>query len=346
LLDRITETSRASSQYVLPDEDIEVKVSSFFSKIKEPVLANPSLTFSGDIRTTKLYPSPLPDVFKGEQIVLAGRYSGNGDSAVTIEGTVNGTTRKFTYEVRFPTESSDNEFIPRLWATRRVGYLLDEIRLHGENSELRDEVTELARKYGIVTPYTAYLIVEDETRRRVPMASRSMQDLSKDKFVLDEASRSWSELNTRREGDRAVAGSQYNMELKTATAAPESVGSFSGGGGGRGGHADAANRSLGLPAGNAPMSATPAAPEVRARKQLVEYSQQSRFVNGRNFFQNGAQWTDAEVQKNPDAKRVRLQFGTPEYFTFASKNSRALPWLALGQNIQFVLDGTVYEIYE
>ena len=108
-----------------------------------------------------------PDLFKGEQLVLAGRYSGHGNSAIIIEGMVNGATRKYTYEVKFPEESSDHEFIPRLWATRRVGYLLDEIRLHGENAELRDEVTELARKYGIVTPYTAYLIVEDEARRGV-----------------------------------------------------------------------------------------------------------------------------------------------------------------------------------
>ena len=87
---------------------------------------------------------------------------------------MNGAARKFTYEVRFPEETAENEFIPRLWATRRVGYLLDEIRLHGENSELRDEVTELARKYGIVTPYTAYLIVEDESQRNVPVRLRSL----------------------------------------------------------------------------------------------------------------------------------------------------------------------------
>src|SRR6267142_2086493 len=65
-------------------------------------------------------------------------------------------------------------------AIRRVGYLLDEIRLHGENAELRDEVTELARKYGIVTPYTAYLIMEDEQRRRVPLPMRSLPQLRED----------------------------------------------------------------------------------------------------------------------------------------------------------------------
>ena len=181
LLDRITEDTRAVSQYVLPEEDLEVKVSNFFSKIKEPVLTNPTLKFTGGIRATRLYPSPLPDLFKGEQLVLVGRYSGKGDAAVMVEGAVNGAARKFAYEVNFPDDASENEFIPRLWATRRVGYLLDEIRLHGENAELRDEVTELARKYSIVTPYTAYLILEDETHRNVPARMRSLQGFGGDR---------------------------------------------------------------------------------------------------------------------------------------------------------------------
>src|SRR5262249_34197093 len=120
LLDKITEETRAFSQYVLPEEDLEVKVSNFFSKIKEPVLANPSLKLSGDIRISKLYPSPLPDLFKGEQLVLVGRYTGHGDSAVLIEGNVNSASRKFSYETKFSEENFENDFIPRLWATRRV----------------------------------------------------------------------------------------------------------------------------------------------------------------------------------------------------------------------------------
>ena len=146
LLDKITEETRGFSQYVLPEEDLEVKVSNFYSKIKEPVLANPTIKFTGDVRATSLYPSPLPDLFKGEQLVLVGRFAGKGDSAVIIDGSVNGDKKQFTYEVTFSGGAENNEFIPRLWATRRVGYLLDEIRLHGENAELRDEVTDPGAK--------------------------------------------------------------------------------------------------------------------------------------------------------------------------------------------------------
>src|SRR5206468_4922656 len=223
LLDRIAEDTRAFSQYVLPEEDIEVKVSNFFAKIKDPVLTNPTLAFTGDIRATKLYPSPLPDLFKGEQLVLVGRYGGAGASAVVIEGTVNGAKRKFSYDVKFASEPTEHDFIPRLWATRRVGYLLEEIRLHGENAELKDEVTELARKYSIVTPYTAYLIVEDEARRGVPLLSQTMPQLQQDTKARDASGAYYNRLMMERNGLGPVTRSRSELALKSATTADSAV---------------------------------------------------------------------------------------------------------------------------
>jgi Ca-activated chloride channel family protein len=333
LLDKITEETHGFSQYVLPEEDLEVKVSSFFSKIKEPVLANPTLKFSGEVRAAKLYPSSLPDLFKGEQVVLLGRYSGQGDSAAVLEGMINGGTRKFAYDVKFPEEASENDFIPRLWATRRVGYLLDEVRLHGENAELRDEITELARKYGIVTPYTAYLIVEDEKRRDLPMPMRSMQRLEEDRSAREEAAESWHQFATASGGDAGVASALSGLALKSANAvAPATAG------------ADAAfARRYGLTRGLGSATVTTPLPD---QARVVQYSQQSQFVAGKNFFQNGNQWLDSAIQKMPDAKRVRIQFGSQDYFDLLAKQPQTAPWLALGQNVQFVWNGTVYEIYE
>lgn len=339
LLDKITEETRAVSQYVLAEEDLELKVSNFFSKIKDPVLANPTLKFTGDVRVTKLYPSPLPDLFRGDQLGLVGRYSGRGDAAVILEGTVSGVTRKFTYEVRFAREADDHEFIPRLWATRRVGYLLDEIRLHGENAELREEVTELARRYNIVTPYTAYLIVEDEDRRRVPTSLQSLPRIQSDGAVRREAAANWDAFKAQKDGEKAVAGARYGDALKYA-ATPEAALSASGA---------EADRALGL--GSAfreryGLGSSVAAPATASNERLAQYAQQGRFIAGKNFFQNNTQWVDEAAQKFQNAKRQRIQFNSPEYFAFAAKERRALPWLALGQNVQFVLDDTLYEIYE
>jgi Ca-activated chloride channel homolog len=336
LLDRIAEETRAFNQYVLPEEDLEVKVSSFFSKIKEPVLTDPELKFTGDIRVTKLYPRPLPDLFRGEQLIVVGRYSGHGNSAVVIEGKVNGQTRQFSEDVKFPDESSENDFIPKLWATRRVGYLLDEIRLHGESTELRDEVTELARKYGIVTPYTAYLIAEDEAQRRVPVAMQSLPQLNQDQGATEFARQNWDSFKNERDGEKALAGARFGYSLKSAN------GGFAGGAPA----AAEANRALGI-SGSVPlMSTTMRSADSNIR--LAQYSNegQGRFVAGRNAFQNGNQWIDSLIQKQPNAKHVRIQFDSTEYFALAAKESQALPWLALGPNVQFVLNGAVYEIYE
>ena len=112
-----------------------------------------------------------------------GRYSGKGGSAAVIEGTINGEQKKFAATMlSFPAESTEHDFIPRLWATRRVGYLLDQIRLHGENGELRDEVTDLARKYEHRhAVHEAYLITEDESRRGLALNGQSLPMLSSDR---------------------------------------------------------------------------------------------------------------------------------------------------------------------
>jgi len=338
LLDKITETTRAVSQYVLPEEDLEVKVSSFFAKIKDPVLANPTLKFPDDVRVTKLYPSSLPDLFRGDQLVLVGRYSGHGDAAIVLEGLVNGARRKFTYEINFPRVEERHEFVPRLWATRRVGYLLDEIRLHGENAELRDEVTELARQYGIVTPYTAYLIVEDEARRNVPLARQSLPRLYSDRDARQEASANWNEFKQQRDGNQAVSGARYGYELKHA-AAPSAAADLA---------RVEANRALGVSSTlpGVGVSPLPASLAGDSKTRLAQLSQQGRFVAGKNFYQNNGQWVDAAVQNFSSAKRERIQFNSDAYFDLVAKKPNVLPWLALGQNVQFVLGDTLYEIYE
>src|SRR6185436_5558793 len=131
LLDRIADSTRAASNYVLPDEDIEVKVSNFYAKVKEPVMTDLKVAFGDKVKVSELYPSKLPDLFKGDTLLLFGRYSGDGASSVKITGSVGGEEKAFAEDVKFTDDDSSKDFIPRLWATRRVGWLLDEIRLHG-----------------------------------------------------------------------------------------------------------------------------------------------------------------------------------------------------------------------
>jgi Ca-activated chloride channel family protein len=161
LLDTIAQDNRGASSYVHPHESIEEDVSSFYAKVSMPLLADIQLDF-GDLRVEDTYPYPLPDLFAGTQLVMVGRYREGGRTDVVLSGEVNGEEQRFVYEnLRF-TDRGGEDFIPRLWATRKIGYLLNEIRLHGEGRELVDEIVDLSVRYGIMTPYTSFLVEEEQ----------------------------------------------------------------------------------------------------------------------------------------------------------------------------------------
>ncbi|MBL8799101.1 MAG: VWA domain-containing protein [Planctomycetia bacterium] len=162
-LDQLAENTKAIPTFVRPAEDIEVKTSALFKKISHPVLANLKLTVVGDkVGLNEIYPPQLPDLFHGGQVTVIGRYTGNGPVAIKLTGTVGKETKEFVYETTFAAKTGDEKsFVEDLWARRKVGYLLDQIRLNGEKGELVEEVKTLAKKYGIATPYTSYLVVPD-----------------------------------------------------------------------------------------------------------------------------------------------------------------------------------------
>jgi Ca-activated chloride channel family protein len=174
LLDQLADNTRAVSTYVRPAEDIETKVTSLYGKISHPVLANVRLTSSPNVRLHEVYPIQLPDLFYGSQLVVLGKYSGQGGaSSVKLTGQIGSETKEFAYDVTFPEKTSQpREFVEDLWARRKVGYLLDQIRTHGEQKEVMEELMTLAKRYGIATPYTSHLIVPDAPTPVVSTAPR------------------------------------------------------------------------------------------------------------------------------------------------------------------------------
>jgi Ca-activated chloride channel family protein len=165
LLDSVAENHRGASGYVRPEEAIDEKVSAFYAKVSTPLLADLEIDF-GRVDVQDLYPYPLPDLFAGTQLLMVGRYRDGGNTAITLQGEVNGLPQSFVHDdVRFEQEGGE-EFIARLWATRKIGYLLQQVRLHGEQGELVDEIVELSIRYGIITPYTSFLVEETEMALR------------------------------------------------------------------------------------------------------------------------------------------------------------------------------------
>lgn len=161
LLDTLVEEHQGSSSYVRPGERIDEAVSAFYARVSTPLLTDVALRVEG-VAIEEVYPQPLPDIFAGTQLVVVGTYREPGSADLMLSGEVNGESRTYVYpEQAFRAEGGD-AFLPRLWATRKIGYLLNQIRLHGEDPELVQAIVDLSIRYGIVTPYTSYLITEDD----------------------------------------------------------------------------------------------------------------------------------------------------------------------------------------
>lgn len=162
-LDRLGEIGSGDSDYVRPEEDIEVKVSSFFAKVTSPILSSLKLAFDG-ADVYDIYPKEFPDLFKGSQLVITGRFRGNGAGTVRLTGMANGDKESFSLGTKFA-DDNGNSFVPRIWAARKIGYLVDQMRLAGNpggKQEVINEIVRLSRDYGIITEYTSFLVDERE----------------------------------------------------------------------------------------------------------------------------------------------------------------------------------------
>ncbi len=216
LLDRLARENSGASEYVRPEEDIEVAVSRVFSRIASPVLTNVELRFefdgpwSGPAPISRTYPASSFDLFAGEQLVVVGRYRRFGAAKAALSGSIGTDLKTFDFPVEFVEKSGDQSlaFVEKLWATRRIGELIDQLDLDGPNQELVNELVALSTRHGILTPYTSFLA--DETVRP-DVASPSNQALAGRELEL---------LVRNAEGRGGVAQRGAKQALKGASSTP------------------------------------------------------------------------------------------------------------------------------
>ena len=316
LLDKITEQTKAYRTYISENEDIEIKISNFYDKVQSPVLTSLSVSFSGGIRKFQTYPNNLPNLFKGSGITIFGRYSGSGNSVIKLTGMIKGERKSFSIKADFSSDNDEYDFIPPLWASRRIGYLLDQIRLNGEDKELVDEITQLAREHGIVTPYTSYLIMEDEEIRiRRNQLVDDFQTLPPAPELRKNTSEDFDAMKIE-SGAYSIRASEELQGLNQASNYSETKQ-----GGGRMNYKDAEGLEKNL-------------------------TQQVKNIQGRAVYQSGKFWIDSELQNQKAKKQKRIQFNSDEFFKLLKDKPETSQFLALGQNVRFYYDNTFYEIYE
>lgn len=148
---------------------------SLLGKLRFPALVDLRI---GDtpVSLYQVFPTQLPDLFYGEELVVFGRYRGKGSGEVVVTGRRIGRQERITVSATFPTSEPGNDFIPRLWAARQIGELTRQIRLEGAAPSLVAQVRELGLRYGILTEYTSYLVQEPTEVVGVPTGPTPLRE--------------------------------------------------------------------------------------------------------------------------------------------------------------------------
>ncbi|MBW3542010.1 MAG: VIT and VWA domain-containing protein [Planctomycetes bacterium] len=324
LLDFLALDHRGEADYILPEEKIEDKIGRFFDRVGSPLMTDLKLEFEG-LEVKDLYPQKIPDVFKGEQVIVYGRYTGHGTKTVKLSGNVGGQRKTFEYTLEFPEYSDEdkNSFVPRLWAGRKVDFLLSELRKAGPDNmdqELVDEVTYLAKRYGIVTPYTSFLVADDLVAEGVPGAG-SAGPLPTAGFARGRILEKLSE-------DRAANEPAASSELKLgAVRDAKDVGDI--------------RRKLGRGGDGAFYYAV----EEELRKQGREASALTvvRYIGARTFYQRNGVWYDSRLDAEKQKDLTTVKLGSTEYFDLLEQDERLAKYLALG-DVVLEVKGRWYRI--
>ena len=330
LLDKLVLQNGGRSDYVKPAEPIEAKVSSLYRKIRNPVMTRLEVALQG-VRLHQRYPRDLGDLFEGDQMIVTGRYAardvaslpGSGGARrgmLVVKGVYEGRERAFEYPVEIGTRVRDMRFafVEKIWAVRRVGYLLDQIQLHGKSKEVVDELIRLSRTHGIMTPYTSFL-ADETTRLHLPAAVRGQ---------AERAARRLGKLST---GGGAQRWAHARRRLNYAERAPQAA---SGPG----------KKDMAAMFGNRLQD------QYEAEK--VEYVAGVRTVGNQALYRRGRVWIAAEaadLDLAADAARIQVvRRFSDEYFTLIRQNTimenQVMASQQAGEELVIQLRGQTYRI--
>jgi len=347
-LDSVAQRTGGVGDYFRDGAEMERRLSAFYDRVAFPILTDLELALPG-VQSFDIFPRDLGHLYRGSQLLVVGRYRGGGPARVSLEGrdATGGERQSFAYPVNFPLEEARNAFLPRIWATRKIGFLLDQIRLEGEEPELRREVVTLARQFGIVTPYTSYLVIEDEAMPPglVPEAVEETPPPVRFQFEVDEAQGALRQPS--RDSSTSSGGGGAPSRPSPAPMAREAgaAGDFAS-------FEEAAVQPAPPPAASRrSMPAVQTSPSGgdgeqgrrlsrRLRRmresERVEHGTAIRYVEGRAFRQVHGAWVDPGYRRSMRTLHVRS--GTTGWIAILRERPDLRRILALGDRVAFVLD--------
>ncbi len=343
LLDKLARENYGLTEYVRPDEDIELRVNRLYARIESPVLTGATCRFvfegmtpaEGDA-VSRVYPSGEFDLFAGEQVVFVGRYKKSGPGKLVIEGTLGSAKTKYEFPVNFAEKSADSScaFVEKLWAVRRVGEILDQIDLKGKNEELVRELVELATRHGIVTPYTSFM-ADDRTSLTDLRANAAHASERLDAFAATDGKSGFAQRNIKQSLQLAK---NYDAPMQTneKSFAEVSDGAFPA--------LQSPTDGLGFGVGGRTASGAVAGTGLKAAKREFDQSQNAiRQIGLKTFYNREGVWTDPSVTPEQKKQARRVKQFSDEYFKLVDRAGRDLAqYLAVSEPVLFNAEGETY----
>lgn len=341
LLDKLAEMNRGARDYVRPEESIEAKVSTLYQKVDKPALTDVRIEWRG-VEGHQLYPSPVTDIFYGSELTLMGRFKGSGTGKLIITGKAGAATQRFEFPVNFPDKDERHAFLPRLWANLKVAHELDALRLAGgaPSPEAIESLVRLAKRYGIVTPYTSFLITEegfDMTRARGE-AERSVRAMNQAAQVSGFSGGAGRAREAQRDsGWLAGAADAFKFgSVDESASASVTLGG-----------APAGKTSPKPSSAPAALSSRMADAEKEERAELKRKglrAAETRSIGGKTFYLRGGVWTDGDYDSEGARRTVVVEYMGQKYFELLADVPGLGKYLSLGEKLIVVYDGVVYKI--
>ena len=161
LLDRLATESGGFSMNISNSDDIIGRILQAKAKLIHECLYDTTLTFSG-APVTGLSPETIGSLYKGQQVVMFGRYEAPGEVTIELSGRIDGKPRSWSCSADLPALDTDNPEIERLWALSSIKDIENDIGNDGERAPLVDEIIHMGTTYSLVTDYTAMVVADEQ----------------------------------------------------------------------------------------------------------------------------------------------------------------------------------------
>ena len=333
-LNKLAQDHHGTSQYVEPNENLEIAVANFYEKIKSPFLTDVKLEYSG-IQTKDIYPREVKDIFAGSQLMLLGKYKTSGKCSVKLTGKINGVEKSYSFPLNFQPEETGNTYLPRLWAMRRIGYLTDIAHDNGNSAEVIDEIVSLSKTYGIITEFTSFLVTDPSENVRLghlamhspaPFIGRRKASPMSVHGLLIQDHRVSSSLAAA----PGFGGFMFESKAQQMNVA-----------------ADIFDNSIAKPSGLPAVSMAKSVNALKQSEYIASRKQDAgvlKTIEDKTFYLHDGTWVDSAIDLAHLPKAKEIVFASKDYFDLIHSMPAIAKYLSVGNQVLLQFKGQFYKI--